>query len=59
MNEILMFPIEIIIFCLLAFGIFRLKKYYPNALFPPSGVTVILPPENEDMKQDRGTKSLA
>lgn len=48
-----MFPIEIIVFCILAFTIFKLKNKYPNLLFPPFGVTVFLPPTEEDMKEVR------
>lgn len=57
-----MFPLEILVFCSLAFGIFKMKKYYPNILFPPSGVTIILPPDEEDMKlineKDRKAKPI-
>ncbi|CAD8078280.1 unnamed protein product [Paramecium sonneborni] len=54
--DLLLFPIEIVVFCALAFGIFKLKKKFPNLLFPCQGVTIFLPPDGEDLKESKDKK---
>ena len=54
--DLLLFPVEIVVFCALAFGIFKLKKKLPNLLFPCSGVTMFLPPDGEDLKESKDKK---
>ncbi|CAD8163431.1 unnamed protein product [Paramecium octaurelia] len=55
--DLLLFPVEIVVFCALAFGIFKLKKKFPNLLFPCHGVTIFLPPDGEDLKESKDKKS--
>lgn len=52
----MLFPLEIIVFCALAFGIFKLKKKFPELLFPCKGVTLFLPPDAEDLKESKDKK---
>ncbi|CAK78121.1 unnamed protein product (macronuclear) [Paramecium tetraurelia] len=54
--DLLLFPIEIVVFCGLAFGIFKLKKKFPNLLFPCHGVTLYLSPDGEDLKESKDKK---
>lgn len=53
-KDLLLFPFEIALFCSLAYVIFKMKKYSPALLFPPQGVTVVLPPDEEDLKEPDG-----
>jgi hypothetical protein len=41
---VVMFPIELILFTLLSFGLMKLKNKFPNIMFPPAEISIFLPP---------------
>lgn len=51
-----MFPIELVMFVGLAFGLLKLKSSFPNMMFPPTNVSVFLPPTEEEMKETQSSK---
>lgn len=43
-QNLVMFPLELIMFTILSFGIMKSKNSFPNLMFPPADINVYLPP---------------
>lgn len=48
--------VDLLIFSVLIMIYLRIKHKWPDVFFPPSGVSVFLPPEEQDIKELRREK---